>query len=60
MYHHFTHHCVVFPIFLPGPACSLFEKSYYQLMKGALKPGGIVCTQGKGENSVNPERNIPA
>ncbi|XP_064611493.1 spermidine synthase-like [Liolophura sinensis] len=30
-----------------GPACSLFEKSYYQLMKGALKPGGIVCTQGE-------------
>lgn len=49
MYHHFTHHCAVFPIFLPGPACSLFEKSYYQLMKGALKPGGIVCTQGKGK-----------
>ena len=29
-----------------GPASSLFEKSYYELMKKALKPGGIVCTQG--------------
>lgn len=30
-----------------GPASSLFEKSYYELMKKALKPGGIVCTQGE-------------
>lgn len=30
-----------------GPASSLFEKSYYELMKKALKPGGIVCCQGK-------------
>lgn len=30
-----------------GPASSLFQKEYYQLMKKALKPGGIVCTQGE-------------
>ncbi|CAD5115740.1 DgyrCDS4685 [Dimorphilus gyrociliatus] len=30
-----------------GPASSLFEKSYYELMKKALKPGGIVCSQGE-------------
>ncbi|VDH92172.1 spermidine synthase [Mytilus galloprovincialis] len=30
-----------------GPASSLFEKSYYELMKTALKPGGIVCCQGE-------------
>jgi len=31
---------------LTGPASSLFEKSYYELMKKALKPGGLVCCQG--------------
>ncbi|CAH1773261.1 unnamed protein product [Owenia fusiformis] len=30
-----------------GPAESLFQRSYYDLMKSALKPGGIVCTQGE-------------
>lgn len=30
-----------------GPASSLFEKSYYELMKNALRPGGIVCCQGE-------------
>jgi spermidine synthase len=30
-----------------GPASSLFQKSYYELMKKALRPGGIVCTQGE-------------
>ncbi|XP_006812014.1 spermidine synthase-like [Saccoglossus kowalevskii] len=30
-----------------GPAESLFEKPYYELMKAALKPNGIVCTQGE-------------
>lgn len=29
-----------------GPAESLFEKSYYSLMKSALKPNGIICSQG--------------
>ena len=32
---------------LVGPAEALFEEPYYNLMKGALKPGGIICTQGK-------------
>ncbi|EGD73450.1 spermidine synthase [Salpingoeca rosetta] len=30
-----------------GPASSLFEKEYYHLMKTALRPGGIVCSQGE-------------
>jgi len=30
-----------------GPAESLYKKEYYALMKNALKPGGIVCTQGE-------------
>uniref|UniRef100_T1GJI1 PABS domain-containing protein n=1 Tax=Megaselia scalaris TaxID=36166 RepID=T1GJI1_MEGSC len=29
-----------------GPAISLFQESYYELMKNALRPGGIVCSQG--------------
>lgn len=29
-----------------GPAESLFQESYFALMKRALKPGGIVCSQG--------------
>ncbi|XP_021914949.1 spermidine synthase isoform X3 [Zootermopsis nevadensis] len=28
-----------------GPAVSLFQQSYFELMRGALKPGGIVCSQ---------------
>ncbi|XP_005100180.2 spermidine synthase [Aplysia californica] len=30
-----------------GPASSLFQKQYYELMKKALKPGGLVCSQGE-------------
>jgi len=30
-----------------GPATSLFEKSYYSLMKSALRSGGIICSQGE-------------
>ncbi|XP_046850493.1 spermidine synthase-like [Xenia sp. Carnegie-2017] len=30
-----------------GPAASLFEKEYYQLMKFALKPDGLLCSQGE-------------
>lgn len=29
-----------------GPAVSLFQESYYGLLKGALREGGIVCSQG--------------
>lgn len=29
-----------------GPAVSLFQESYYGLLKTALRPGGIVCSQG--------------
>lgn len=28
-----------------GPAVCLFQKSYFSLMKTALKPGGIICSQ---------------
>ncbi|PSN53273.1 Spermidine synthase [Blattella germanica] len=28
-----------------GPAVSLFKQSYFELMRNALKPGGIVCSQ---------------
>ncbi|KAK2175593.1 hypothetical protein NP493_720g00014 [Ridgeia piscesae] len=30
-----------------GPASSLFQKSYYELVKNALRPGGISCSQGE-------------
>ena len=29
-----------------GPAESLFKKSYFQLLYGALKEGGVITTQG--------------
>lgn len=29
-----------------GPAVSLFQENYYQLMKNSLRPGGIICSQG--------------
>lgn len=32
---------------ISGPAESLFKESYYQLMKAALRSGGIVCSQGE-------------
>lgn len=28
-----------------GPAIPLFQKNYFELMRSALKPGGIVCSQ---------------
>ncbi|XP_069678479.1 spermidine synthase [Periplaneta americana] len=28
-----------------GPAVCLFEQSYFELMRDALKPGGIICSQ---------------
>eukprot|EP01134_Creolimax_fragrantissima_P007874 CFRG7874T1 len=30
-----------------GPAEALFTDEYYRLMKSALRPGGIVCSQGE-------------
>ena len=29
-----------------GPAESLFQESFFQLLKNALRPGGIIATQG--------------
>ncbi|XP_022096913.1 spermidine synthase-like [Acanthaster planci] len=46
-------HCNEFDVIITdssdpiGPAAALFEKSYYELMKKALRPGGVVCTQGE-------------
>jgi spermidine synthase len=31
----------------PGPAETLFQESYYQLAAKALKPNGILCSQGE-------------
>ena len=30
-----------------GPACVLFETPFYRAMHGALRDGGIICTQGE-------------
>ncbi|XP_028390998.1 uncharacterized protein LOC114515878 [Dendronephthya gigantea] len=30
-----------------GPAASLFQKEYYEFVKSALKPNGILCSQGE-------------
>ncbi|KYQ93022.1 spermidine synthase [Tieghemostelium lacteum] len=30
-----------------GPAQGLFERSYYELLKSALTPGGIICSQAE-------------
>lgn len=39
--------CVCVCVFVfKGPAESLFKESYFQLMKSALKDGGILCSQG--------------
>ncbi|GAB0096429.1 spermidine synthase [Sergentomyia squamirostris] len=29
-----------------GPAVCLFQESYFSLMKRALRPGGVICSQG--------------
>ncbi len=29
-----------------GPAESLFQASFYDLMKNALRPNGVICCQG--------------
>lgn len=30
-----------------GPAAALFQKEYYELVSSALKPDGILCSEGK-------------
>lgn len=35
-----------FMLIVVGPAVSLFQESYFELMRKALKPGGIICSQG--------------
>lgn len=44
-------HCLILAVFvtllwLQGPAENLFQESYYQLMKYALREGGILGAQG--------------
>ena len=43
-------------IITEGPASSLFQKEYYELMKVALAPGGIVCAQGIYWNRILLDR----
>lgn len=44
-------HCGEFDVIITdssdpvGPAVSLFEENYFTLMKKALRPGGVVCSQ---------------
>lgn len=37
--------------FSSGPAESLFQESFYSLLKSALKPNGIICCQGQKSSS---------
>lgn len=30
---------------MTGPAQVLFQQTYFELLKKALKPGGVICTQ---------------
>lgn len=39
---------------ITGPADCLFQEKYFQLMKEALRPGGIICSQA-GSVWSNPE-----
>ena len=42
--------CTTSPV--PGPAEVLFQKPYYESIKAALKPKGILCSQGRTSTSV--------
>jgi len=37
-----------------GPAESLFQKPYFELLYGALKKGGVITTQGCPSSSFSP------
>lgn len=39
--------CVVFFLFEKGPGAALFQKEYYELIRSALKPDGVLCSEGK-------------
>lgn len=39
--------------FFLGPAESLFQVKYFELMKNALRPGGIISTQGKIQKNLS-------
>jgi spermidine synthase len=49
-----------------GPGEALFEKSFYENLKQALKPGGVIATQGESfflyrecvENLINITRDL--
>lgn len=36
-----------------GPAQSLFQKPYFQLLYDALRPGGVITTQGRTFSCLN-------
>lgn len=42
-----------FFFFFLGPAESLFQVKYFELMKNALRPGGIISTQGKIQKNLS-------
>ena len=39
-----------------GPAKALFEQAYFEKVYAALKPGGIMCMQGKLRGNNNTRR----
>lgn len=39
-----------------GPAASLFQAKFFELMKNALHPGGIICTQCKDQSEKGFEK----
>ena len=40
-----------------GPAETLFQKPYFELLHGALKEGGVITTQGKKDPPLHHHRN---
>lgn len=43
-----------------GPAASLFEKSYFQLLHDALREGGVITTQGcRSPFFLRESRGVP-
>ena len=34
-------------MYISGAAKGLYEEGYYKCLKAALKPNGIICSQGK-------------
>ena len=41
-----------------GPAEDIYEEDYYKNMKKALKPNGVLCSQGSDNFTFNKEQTI--